>query len=427
MKVLFVTASPVNMETSVGNTFLNILPDGVEAASLYTKVGLPDERVSKAFCVNEGMLLKLKGGADIYGRYSPECSYESKKRHGGFMDFARRNRSPLLYMLQNLIWRSPVWKSKKLDSFLNDCDSDVIFSLLANNIFLNRLLLYVKKKTGLPLVIYAWDNNYYDNPYEESFIRRHLHKREKKYMQKIVSSADKLYVISSLQKQDYEREFGRECTVLTKNVSVGGQKPCQGGDNSPLEIVYTGGLGVNRWKTLSLIADALRSINSDGVKAKLLVYSSTPVDAKIKAKLDDGESSFLCGSVSADRIPDIQKNADILVHAEAFDDKSRFAVKYSFSTKIADYLSSARPIFAAGPADIASVDFFLKTDCAAVATSPEEILTCLEKLISDKELRKEYADRAYEYGKKQFSRELLTKKLYRELNSVIQGGGEGNA
>ena len=153
MKVLFVTASPVNMETSVGNTFLNIIPDSVEASSFYTKVGLPDRRIKKAFCINEGMLLKLKKGAVIEGRYSSETSCIGKRIHGDLMSFARKNRSASLYILQNLIWRTPIWKSKKLDAFLNDCDSDIVFTLLANNIFLNRILLYIKKKTDKPLVI----------------------------------------------------------------------------------------------------------------------------------------------------------------------------------------------------------------------------------------------------------------------------------
>lgn len=420
MKVLFVTASPVNMETSVGNTFLNIIPDSVEASSFYTKVGLPDRRIKKAFCINEGMLLKCKKGAVIDGRYSSETSCIGKRIHGDLMSFARKNRSASLYILQNLIWRTPIWKSKKLDAFLNDCDSDIVFSLLANNIFLNRILLYIKKKTDKPLVIYAWDNNYFDNPYEKSFLRKLLHRHEKKYMKKIVENADKLFVISEIQKKDYEKEFGKECTVLTKNVSFTDKAALEHEENEPLEIVYTGGLGVNRWKTLSLIAKALEEINSDGVKAKLKIYSATPLDSKMKEAFSGSESKEFCGSVSADEIPVIQKNADILIHAEAFDEKSHFAVRYSFSTKIVDYLSAARPVFAAGPRDIASIDFFIKNDCAVTASTPDEIKERLSVLVESAEKRREYSERAYKCGRECFARERLTAKLEKELNELIK-------
>lgn len=68
----------------------------------------------------------------------------------------------------------------------------------------------------------------------------------------------------------------------------------------------------------------------------------------MEKELNIGESSILMGSVPATEIEEIQKNADILVHAEGLDLKSRLAVRQSFSTKIVDYLKMARPIFAVG-------------------------------------------------------------------------------
>lgn len=423
MKVLFVSASPVNNSLSIGNTFLNVMPDDYELASVYTKNGLPDKRIEKAFRVNEKMLLKGKHGVTVDGRYLVNGENGSGEINASLVDMARRKRFTLLFILQNLIWRLPFWKSEQLERFIGDFAPDMIFTVLSKNIYLNRIILHIAGITGKPLVVYGWDNDYFDNPYENSLLRRLMHRREKKYMRLVAEKADKIYVISEVMKRDYETAFSKPCEVLTKSRDFDAEPDYRRVYGSPLELVYTGNLGLNRWKTLSYIADALSEINRDGVKAVLKIYSQTPLTDEMKSALSKGENTRLMGSVGASEIPGIQNSADILVHAEGFDEKSQFYVKYSFSTKIVDYLKAARPIFAVGPAQIASIDCFLSGDCAVCATQQSEIKEKLETLINNPELLDGYAHRAYEYGKKRHNERSTMKSLatsFKELtNSYV--------
>ena len=60
MRILFISASPIQKEISIGNTFLNLFSDmeDVEFASVYTRAGKSDLSISRGFCITEKMLIK---------------------------------------------------------------------------------------------------------------------------------------------------------------------------------------------------------------------------------------------------------------------------------------------------------------------------------------------------------------------------------
>ena len=59
MKILFISNSPINRQTSIGNTFLNLF-DGYDAEfySIYSRTGYPDKTIKNAFRILETQLVK---------------------------------------------------------------------------------------------------------------------------------------------------------------------------------------------------------------------------------------------------------------------------------------------------------------------------------------------------------------------------------
>ena len=179
-----------------------------------------------------------------------------------------------------------------------------------------------------------------------------------------MKEADLLYAISEVQRKDYQKSFSRHWNLLTKGADFSETPDIKMQYNMPMQLIYTGNIALNRWKSLKMIADVLESINQEGVCAQLRIYTGTSVTAAMHRALNRGESSFLMGSIPSSEVPDIQKNADMLVHVEAFDLKNRLTVRQSFSTKIVDYLKSARPIIVVGPKNVASIDHLIRNGCA---------------------------------------------------------------
>lgn len=406
MRILFISASPIRKEISVGNTFLNLFSDleNVEFASIYTKAGVPDPVISQSFCITEKMLVRNLLGKGPAGKGAKNmvaattetrASSESAVKH-----FARTKRWNIFFLAQNLLWTAGRWKSPQLREFIEEYQPDVIFTVLSDKIYLNRLILHVKKITQKSLIVYAWDNNYslkrlVLSPFDwlGHFCNRH-------YMRRVVKKADKLYVISDVQRRDYEKAFRKLCTVITKAEDFSEEPQLKDTVAMPVQLVYTGNLYANRWKSLGMLVNALKRINRDGIKAQLRIYTATPVTEKMKNALNIDGTSFLMGSVSAAEVQRIQAEADILVHAEATDLKNRLTVRQSFSTKIVDYLKTARPIVAVGPKDVASIKHLMDHHAAIVADNEQELYDRLISAIEDPQRLREYAVRAYMCGRK---------------------------
>ena len=234
-------------------------------------------------------------------------------------------------------------------------------------------------------------------------------------MRKTAALASDLFVISDIQKRDYEKIFSMECKVITKGADFSKREEKPVLHNNPLKILYAGNLALGRAETISNITKALEKINRDGKKAELRIYSATPLTDEQKKTMADSSNSFFMGSVSALEVQKLQSEADILVHAESFKEEYFNLIHYSFSTKLVDCFHSAKCIFAVGPEKAASIDCLIKNDAAVVAKSNDEIYEKLNLLINDKELIDAYAEKSWQYGKKSFDikdiQELLLESM----------------
>lgn len=422
MKVLFISASPLKNEISIGNTFINLFGDmeDVEMASVCTRTGAPDPKVSRCFCITEKMIInnlvkKTPVGVEININRDNDVAQINEKS----INFAKKYRFTAFFWLQNLVWKLGNWKSKELENFIKDFDPDVIFTVHSNLVYLNNLILHIKKITGKKLVVYAWDNNYSLKRFMLSPLRWIKHFLDRASMRKVIKKADLFYVISDVQKDDYEKAFKKECKVLTKAADFTGNAPIKKEYNNPLQLVYTGNIGLNRWKSLSHIANVLERINENGIKAQLRIYTGNTITDKISDALNIGDSSFIMGSVSGNEVLKIQREADMLVHIEALDLKNRLYVRQSFSTKIVDYLAAARPILSFGPKDVASIGHFVKNNCAIVADNEKELFEKLLSILDDTDKLNYLSVKAYECGRRWHNKTDVDSMLKNDLEQLL--------
>ena len=425
MKILFISMSPIQKGVSIGNTFLNVFEDfpDVQFFSVYTKNGYPDSSIERAFQITDKQLLKrLLHRTKTVGRTVPERDgQENAPAEDKMVTFARKKRYIPMFWAQSLLWLPPYWKSEALHTFLDEVQPDLLFTILSDSVPLNKLIWHIQGYLQKPLVVYAWDNNYtlqlgLTSPLV--FLNRCINRH---YMRKTVQKAEQLYVISEIQKQDYEKAFGVSCKILTKSADFSGEPPVKTQYNSPLQLVFTGNIGTNRWKSLAIIAEALEQINQNGVRAQLRIYTATPLTAKMEKALKKGDSSFIMGSVPANEVPKIQEAADILVHVEALDLKNRLAVRQSFSTKLVDYFKAARPILAVGPREVASIDHLIRNDCALNGETVEEVRSALESVLENRGKLDELSKKAYACGKRNHNTVTMHQMLQTDLERIVKG------
>ena len=112
-------------------------------------------------------------------------------------------------------------------------------------------------------------------------------------------------------------------------------------------------------------------------------------------------------------------SAEILVHTEAFDEKSVDLVKYSISAKISDLVSSGRKIFVYGPKDISSVRYFEKNEAAYVASGKSELEKTLISAFA--ESGEGYIGNARRLAEKNHDLKLNGEEIYEILEKACKG------
>lgn len=424
MRVLIVSNTPWDDSNSFGSSFSNIFGgnEKYEIANVYCQKGRSNTQVcDRFFQINESLIMKslrnksFSSGREVYNETKADMLSGTEEK---YLNKAKVLRWQILFWARDLVWATKKWKSEALDRFIDDFNPDIIFQPIYYSSYIDEIGLYAQRRTGRPMVGYISDDCYTLKQFSLSplyWIDRLIKRR---FVKRAIDKCQILYTITETQRKEYDGIFGEKCKVLFKGGtfdSVLSPKSL----NDPLKLVYTGNLGLGRWKSLSMISNALKIINQNGVKAQLYVYSQTPLTTKMKSQLEVAGTSFFMGSVSACEVKEIQRNADILVHVESFELSERYKARLSFSTKIVDYLEAGKCILAVGWERTGAIEYLKEKDAAIVVTNAQEVNSALHKIVSIPSIIHEYAIKGYQCGKDNHQQKIIREELYKDLSSVV--------
>lgn len=427
MKILIISNSPWRSDNSFGNSFSNIFEgiDNIEIANIYCKYGQPQNNVvSRYFQITEKSLINnlLKGkpsGKEVFQTQEEKTDMDDGEAAFNKM---KRHKTIPMFWAQAMVWKIGRWKSPELIKFVDAFKPDLLFIPVYYSHYLHDINRFILKRFNIPAIGYVSDDVYTLRQFSLSplYWLDRLILRPK--MKKVFSWCKTVYVISETQRKEYAEVFGDKFKVLTKCADFSDEnKPAFKAPGAVMRILYAGNVSRGRFKILSKLAADIKAVNSDKARFILDIYTATPLTEKQKALLSVEGCSELHPPVSYDQIRQLQSEADILVHAEAFDLKERLAVHQSFSTKIVDYIASNRCIFAIGSDECASIQYFIDNNCAAVAKTPGEIILRLNELYENADMLKAYADKAWQSGKRHHEQSKMQSELYENLRNTIEG------
>lgn len=422
MRVLVITRAPWRNDNNTGNTMSNFFGNmkDFEFYNLYFRNKLPQNDIAiKSFAISESQLIKnllknskvgtVVGEQDVSAN-SEERLYSNAKKHS----------NTLLMWLRDALWTIGRWKSDELIRFLEEVNPDIVFMPVFNCFYPHKVLKFIKQRTKAKIILFHADDNYTLKQFSLSPLYWLYRFNLRKWVRNSVKISDLNYAISNIQKDEYEKAFNKPFKVLTKGISFDADPGCKDEYNTPLQLVFTGNVITNRWKSLSHIANVLDRINKDKVIAQLRIYTGNVLSEEMEKALNKGDSSIVMGSVTSDKVKEVQRNADMLVHVEALDLKNKLTVRQSFSTKIVDYLASSRPILVFGPKDVASVDYFVRNGCAIVSDNEDELYNKLLNLMDNSQELNHLAEKAYNFGKENHSKSKIDFMLKEDFRKVVE-------
>lgn len=388
MKVLIISSTVWDVSNSFGNTFSNLF-SGIDNLDIYNICCRNGENnnsiVKKAVQITDKSVLR-----SIYKRnYDPCWIMDNKsvdnKNNGEVYAGAKKSRRTIYFILRDLIWKLGGWKkSKVLNTFLDEIKPDILYLPIYHSQHISKVQQYVIDKLNVPVVGHISDN-VYDIPPSLGFIGRLRSKSIRKKVKKLISHCSYLEVFAETMAHEYAKMFSLPCYVIGKGIDVN-EIP----KNTTVEItgpkkafVYTGNINKERFCSLLKIGKALQQFSGEG-ESVLKMYSASLLTKKMIKAIDDCPNMQFCGKISKEEVARVQQEADYLVHVEGFGKQAIFEAGMSFSTKIIDYMSVGKPIFAVGSEQINSIRVLSSRKAAIVANSEEEVESKVADLFSGK-------------------------------------------
>lgn len=430
MKILLITAEEWN-DYVYGNGVLTNWFTGFDAefAQIYTSPGLPNNKVcSKYFQIDERQMVKslysnTKAGREVKmptnerEQDAAKSNAQRKGIYGIFKKLSLWMHTPIV-MLQDFIWMTGRYDKAALQRFIDGYKPDVVFCPQLGNPKMWRIEKLVKGMTDVPFVAFTGDDEASYQQVSKSplfWLRRWYCHNGLKNSVKIFSH---YFMHSKEQAQDYTNEYGVPTSTLYKCGDFSNEfvKKSVG---SPIRLVYAGRLYCNRWKTLAEIGKALHEINKHGERMVLDIYTQEALTNEQRKALSPENSVYMKGSVNPQQLKEVYRNADIALHVESMDKKNRLATRVSFSTKIIDLMASSCAILAVCWNRHCGYQYLRDNDAAFCVDNYSDILPMLQRIVDNPSLVQNYAQKAYECGRKNHTHEKIQKQIRDKFEELI--------
>lgn len=433
MRILIISQDPWNKVNSSGNTHSAIFGKvpNIEIAQIYLMEGKPDYEpvVKRYYQIPEGSVVKsvLKRGKknsvgkEIYLEKetmgtTEKASTSKQSWYSKLLSIGKRHHWRWMFWMRELAWKYGNINYDGMMDFIRDFNPDIFFLPYIHIFYTNRLALYIKERLDIPMVMEMAMDHYSLNrvSYDPIFWVERFAKR--KVIRKLVAKSSFMYVISKKMKEEYEGLLDIECKILYKTPDTTRQQTPYTEPNNPVRFLFTGNIYANRWKSLAMLAKELQK-QQFGV---LDIYTATPISKKMRKALDIPGRSYLHTPVSQSVVVELQNNADVLVHTEAFDRYNKSLVRCAISTKIMDYLCVGRCILAIGPSDISSIEYLIDGNLAMVASDSNTLHDAVTSIKNNPNALKSYANRCDEFVKTELNAEVIRQNLYDNLEAAIE-------
>lgn len=430
MRILLLLSESWNDRTSPNNNMTNWFQNfpNVEIWTISGSSQLPENQCCvNYFLVSENAM--IKSIFDVRKAGSRYCLSENREKEFSFctsIDISQNKKIKKIFsgelarLARDIVWRFGKYDLDGLKKFIEECNPDIVFSQRRGSIKMCRLEKTVGLFTNAPIIVYTGDDEYSLNQFSLSpifWLRRFW---VRSWLKKTIPTYKLFYSQSERQMKEFSLEFNVPTKFLVKCGEFNEEKiHTQVG--KPIQLVYAGKLYCNRWKTLGMIADAIKEVNDamGEVRFQLNIYTGDLVTRIQNRKLNDGLHSIIHGKVPASWLTTIFKKADIVLHVESFDLRNRLLTQDSFSTKVMDCLASGCAVMAVCWEGHAAYQYLKEKDAAITASSKVEVADKLKLLSDNPMLMVEYAKKAYECGKKNHQREQIQEMLLKDFETII--------
>lgn len=384
IKILVISNNPFSKTNNNGKTLASFFKNPkFEVSQLYFSDEKPTDNYYKNFykISDRDILNKFLKNENTSSNITNNTNSYTTKINIKKSNFSR--------LIREVLWKITKWKSVDLIRWLDEINPDIIFFCAGDSIFAYRIFNFILNRYNSKSIIYVTDDYILPRRTVNMFwwIRRNLVFRS---LKNSLDLSDLFIVISEKMRSKYRDIFGKDSIVMINATKINKIENLESKSNI-LNFVYAGGLNFNRYKTLSLISEAISKNNAySDKKAYLKIFSGTILEEEQLKKIEIEGASKFYGFLNEKELEAELNKADVLIHVESFEKKIIESTRLSVSTKISEYISLCKPILSVGPDCIASMEYL--SDCALCITNASNVYKEINMLINDDELLSKLTD-----------------------------------
>lgn len=416
-RILIISNNCLSKSDSNGRTlgnFISLWPKECVAQFCIHGTGRDLDVCSDYYVVSDMQALKsFAFGKKIDGRRTGDFAENT----AGAVSISKKGvkRSPATMLIRNAAWKSLRWQNGFFNEWVDSFNPEVVLLQAGDLPAFYDIAVKLAKQRRIPLVIYNSEEYYFKDYcyFGENAHFKWLYPLFHSKLKKSVNSAMQYAVgsiyISDYLKKLYDDEFGsRSVTIMTSATEIA-DKPVEKKlpEKSPY-IIYAGNLGVGRHKAIIEIGKALQKIDGS---FKIAVFGACDNPAAEK-ELNACKGIKYNGTIPYNELQKEIKSADLLIHVESMRPYYIRDIKYGFSTKLADCLSSGIPLFVYASSELTGIRYLKENECAVVADSTDRLLPMLKTALFDEKARENCVNNAIRIANKNHNIEENKKLFY---------------
>lgn len=306
-------------------------------------------------------------------------------------------KTPWKALMRHIVWCGKRWDGKEFREWVHNFKPELVLVMNSDAPFILDIATDISRIRNIPLVLFNTEgfyffkkNYYYPSKWLSDTLFRLYQSIYKCHFRKMMQRVALSIHLNSSLKDDYRNEFGGNHMVIYTVSSV----KCNSSNLNVKHPVfsYLGNFGFNRPIALVEIAETLQSIDSNFI---LDIYGNVP-RPEIKQLFDSTQGIRFHGAVPYEKVMEIMKCSTILFHAEAQDDYFKESLKYGFSTKIGDSISSGRCFVMYSSLDIAGAKYIIETGSGWVADNKKDLTNVIKSILTNENNRNKVLKQAKE-------------------------------
>ena len=331
-------------------------------------------------------------------------------------------KTPFTLLMREFAWRHGKWYGSRLKKWIADFQPTHLFLFLADNAFLIHFAMQLSIELHIPIVAYTTEDYYFKNynyltkRFSPLYFLLHI-KINRAY--RLIQNNISLCVLNTpMLTKKFAGEFSFPCECLFAQSDIDFISHVQLPEDGQWWLSYLGNLGLNRHKALMEVADTLNELLPG---TKLHVYGNIP--DTVKAEFLADTNIHYEGFINYEQVTEIIHKSHLLIHVEYNDAYNCKDLRFAFSTKIADSISSGTPLLMYGNSQLAETVFLNENNCAFVADSVKRLKPVLSSALFNADARKKVVanakhmrDQYFCVGDRQTIRSLIL-SLYDDANS----------